>query len=409
MTAARAPGVPVRNRLRRDRRAVAAIFTVHGAVCGSFSTRIPWIEEHLHIGAGALGVALLAPTVGSLLTMPMAGRLAHRLGGTAATRLLIAVFCCTVAGPALAPDLPVLCVCMTAYGAMAGMSDVVMNAQGVAVEQRAGRSIMSGLHGMWSAGGLAGGAVGAWAAQAGIDARVHLAAVAAALLLAGLTAGLWLPHAPREPLAEPPPRFVLPHRGILVIGLIGFCAIFCESAGQNWCAVYLKQITHASPGVAAACYTAFAFSMAIGRLGGDLVIRRLGPVWSVRISGAIAASGAAAVIVARTPGTAIAGFMGIGLGVAVIVPLVFVAAANAAPSASEGVAGVATIAYSAEFAAPSTIGLIGAAFSLSGSFVVVTALAATILLSAGAMPRRRAPAGPVPATVSAAEADHPAR
>jgi hypothetical protein len=95
MTATHPPGVHARNRLRRDRRAVAAIYTVHGAVCGSFSTRIPWIEQHLHIGAGALGVALLAPTAGSLLAMPMAGRLAHRLGGAAATRLLIRAPACS--------------------------------------------------------------------------------------------------------------------------------------------------------------------------------------------------------------------------------------------------------------------------------------------------------------------------
>ena len=42
-----------------------------------------------------------------------------------------------------------------------------MNAQGVLLERRLGRSIMSGLHGMWSVGSLAGAGVGVLAAQAG--------------------------------------------------------------------------------------------------------------------------------------------------------------------------------------------------------------------------------------------------
>jgi MFS family permease len=384
------------DQVKRARLAVAAVFCVHGAVGGSFATRIPWIKEHLHAGTGMLGVVLLAPAVGSLIAMPMAGRLAHRLGGRATTRLTLALWCLVLALPALAPDLPVLWVTLAVFGASAGMCDVVMNAQGVVVEQRLERSIMSGLHGMWSVGGLIGGAVGVWAAYAGLDARVHLALMSALLLVAGGVTGRWLLDARPEPQAAAPPRFVLPSRSILLIGLVGFCAVFGESAGQDWCAVYLKQITGASPTVAAASFTAFAFTMAAGRLCGDLVVRRLGPVLAVRISGALAVPGAVLVAVARSPVPAITGFMLLGLGVAVVVPLVFAAAGNAAPTPSEGVAGVATIAYTSGFIAPSAIGMIGAATSLSVSFALVAVLAAAMLAGAGALARRPSPIEPEP-------------
>ncbi len=68
----------------------------------------------------------------------------------------------------------------------AGMADVVMNALGIAVEEHRGKSIMSGLHGMWSAGTLVGAAIGVPAAHAGLDGRVHLAAMAAVLLVVAL-------------------------------------------------------------------------------------------------------------------------------------------------------------------------------------------------------------------------------
>ena len=375
---------------------MAATFAVHGAVGGSFATRIPWLQDHLRVGPGALGFALLAPAVGSLIAMPMAGRLTHRFGGRAATRWLLGLWCAMLAFPALAPNLPVLWVTLLVYGAVAGMCDVAMNAQGVVVEQWAGRSIMSGLHGMWSVGGLAGGALGVLAAHARVDARIHLGAMASTLLVVGALAARRLPDVRAEADEVAPPRFVLPSRSVLVIGLVGFCAVFGEAASQDWCAVYLKQITAASPGVAAASYTAFAFTMAAGRLCGDRVVRRLGAVTTVRISGVLAALGGALVVIARTPLPAVAGFMLIGLGLAVVVPLVFAAAGNATPTPGEGVAGVATISYTSGFIAPSVIGGIAAVSSLSVSFALVTALTAAILLGAGALGRRPVQSGPEP-------------
>ncbi|MCT9933417.1 MFS transporter [Planotetraspora sp. A-T 1434] len=384
--------------LRRARVAVAVTFAVHGAVTGSFATRIPWIQEHLHAGPGELGLALLAPAVGSLVAMPMAGRVIHRFGGRTATRWLIALWSAVLAFPALAPNLPSLFGILVVYGAVAGMCDVAMNAQGVVVEQRLSRSIMSGLHGMWSVGALAGGAVGSLAAQADVDARVHLAVMASALLAIGLGVSPLLLDVRAAEDQAAPPRFVLPSRSVLVMGLVGFCGVFGESASQDWCAVYLKQVTGTSPGVAAASFTAFAFTMAAGRLCGDMVVRRIGAVWAVRVSGALAALGGLLVATARTPLPAITGFMLIGVGIAVVVPLVFTAAGNAAPTPGEGVAGVATISYTSGFVAPSAIGGIANATSLPVSFAVVTALMAAMVLGAGSLARRPAPIEPESAT-----------
>jgi MFS family permease len=371
----------------RSRIAVAAVFAVHGAVTGSFATRIPWIQDRLGIGEGALGLALLAPAVGSLVGMPMAGRLTHRFGGRATTRWLLAGWCAALALPALAPNLLTLCLALLVYGTVAGISDVAMNAQGIIVEQRMNRSIMSGLHGMWSVGGLLAGVLGMLAAHAGVDARLHLGGVAVLLLVVGGVAGRGLLADRAAPDVPPPPHFALPSRGLLVIGLVGFCAVFAEAASQDWCAVYLNRITDATPGVAAAGYTAFAFTMAAGRLGGDLVVRRLGAASTVRAGGVLAVLGSVLVVIARTPPPAVAGFMLIGLGVSVVVPLAFAAAGNSAPTPSQGVAGVATISYTAGFIAPSSIGAIAGGTSLSTSFVLVTVLTAAMVLAAGALRR----------------------
>lgn len=370
--------------------AITAGFMVHGAICGSFSSRIPWIAGHLRLSSGSIGLALLMATAGSLATMPMTGRLAHRLGARATMRLLLAMFCAVLVLPALAPNLPCLCACMAAFGALTGMCDVVMNAEAIGFSERLGRPIVSGLHGMWSVGGLIGGAAGVLAAESGVGAPGNLAVVAAALLAVSAFAGQWLPRAERGgPGVVEPPRFALPSRLILFVGIVGFCSEFCEAAGQNWSAVYLRQTTGASAGVAAASYTAFAFCMAGGRLCGDMAVRKIGSVWCVRVSGVLAAAGGLQIVFATSPLMAIAGFMGLGLGVAAVLPLAFVAAAGAARTRSEGVAGVATVAYTADFLAPAAIGLIAAFTSLAAAFALVTVLGASMMVTAAALRSRR--------------------
>ena len=368
--------------IRRARRSVAAVFAVHGAASGTFATRIPWIKGHLHLSAGSLGIALMAPAIGSSLAMPLAGRLVHARGHRSAVRLLISLYCLALALPALAPNLPVLTLSLLLSGACAGTADVAMNAQGVEVEQRHGRSIMSGLHGMWSVGALAASAVGVLAATLNWDARWHLAGMA--VLLAGLAslACRGLLDVRSAPEAEAPPRFALPPRSAWAIGLVGFCAVFAEGACGDWSGVYLHGTAGASAGLAAASYTAFASMMALSRLSGDAAVRRLGPVRAVRTGGVLATLGGALVVVSRTPVPAIIGFAMIGIGIAVVVPLCFAAAGHSGDNPSRSIAGVATVTYTSGLIAPATIGWVAQGTSLPVSFGVVAVLTLGLVFGA---------------------------
>ena len=182
--------------IRRAHLTIAVVFALHGAVSGTFATRIPWIKDHLGLSAGALGLALVCPAIGSSLLMPLAGRLMHVLGSRGALRLLLGLWCAALALPAAMPGLPWLCAALLVFGACAGMADVVMNAVGVAVEERKGRSIMSGLHGMWSVGTLVGAAIGVPAAHVDVKPRRWTGRVpqflALAATVASLAIGVWI-------------------------------------------------------------------------------------------------------------------------------------------------------------------------------------------------------------------------
>ncbi|MFG2181981.1 MFS transporter [Streptomyces abikoensis] len=380
--------------VRRARIAMAAVFAVHGAVTGSFATRVPWFQDHLGIGSGRLGLALALPAIGASLAMPLAGRISHRYGSRTALRALLALWCASLVPVALAPGMIAFCAALAVYGATSGLADVAMNALGVRTEERLGRSIMSGLHGMWSVGALAGSAAGTVAAHSGTDARVHLGVAAGVLVLLGAVVCHWVLDLRAEPEEDPPPRFALPPRSALAIGAVGFCAVFAEGASLDWSAVYLRDVVGSGAGVAAGCTTAFACTMAAARLAGDAAVRRFGPVRAVRAGGVLATAGGVSVVAGGSAVPVIAGFGLMGLGIAVVVPLAFAAAGRSGPEPSRAIAGVATITYTSGLVAPAVIGQIANAGSLTLSFAVVTVGAAGLVAGAGVLraPVRAAPA-----------------
>ncbi|MFD7261564.1 MFS transporter [Streptomyces sp. NPDC059874] len=394
-------------RLRHARFAIAAVFCAHGAVTGSFATRIPWIQEHAQLSAGSLGLALAFPAVGAALTMPLAGRINHRFGARTALRALLAMWTLSLVLPSLAPNLPTLCFALFVYGATAGMSDVAMNALGVETENRLRRSIMSSLHGMWSVGALLGSAAGTVAAHTGSDARLHHLIAALALTAAGLVAVRGVLDLRSEPHDEAPAHFARPPKSALLIGAIGFCAVFAEGASLDWSAVYLRDVLDTDAGLAAASTTAFALTMAVARLVGDRVVDRFGPVRTVRASGVVATAGGLLVVSVHHPAAALAGFGMLGLGIAVVVPLAFAAAARSGPAPAQAIAGVATITYTSGLIAPSAIGAVADATSLVWSFGLVTLLAFALI--AGAAVLRQGPPVGQPEATPAEKAARPHR
>ncbi|MFE2479004.1 MFS transporter [Streptomyces sp. NPDC059389] len=383
-------------RLRHARFAIAAVFCTHGAVTGSFATRIPWIQDHAQLSAGTLGLALAFPALGAAVAMPLAGRINHRFGARPALRGLLVLWTLSLILPSLAPNLAALCFTLFVYGATAGMADVAMNALGVETENRLGRSIMSSLHGMWSVGALIGSAAGTVAAHSGADARLHHLVAALALTAAGLVAVRGVLDLRSAPGAQAPPHFALPPKSALLIGAIGFCAVFAEGASMDWSAVYLRDVLDTDAGLAAACTTAFALTMSLARLVGDRVVDRFGAVRTVRASGLLATAGGVLVVAAGDPAVAIAGFGLIGLGIAVVVPLAFAAAARSGPAPAQAIAGVATITYTSGLIAPSAIGAVADATSLVVSFGLVTLLAFALVVGAAVLRQKPVAAGPAP-------------
>ena len=165
------------------RRATAWVFFANGAAIGSWVPHIPEAKHALGLSDGLLGMA-----AGSLVGLPLSGVLTARFGSRRTTTAAILALLLATPLPLLAPSLAAFSVTLILLGIANGAVDVAINTQAIAVEERVGRAIMSGFHGFFSAGGLAGAAAAGLAMQARIGPVAHLTASVALLLLVTLRA-----------------------------------------------------------------------------------------------------------------------------------------------------------------------------------------------------------------------------
>lgn len=355
---------PVRAR-QRARAAVAITFAANGLLFGSWVPRIPEVKHDLHLSSAALGVALLAPAVGSVLSMNIYGRASARLGSARLTRISVVLFCATGWLPGLAVNLATLWLTLLVWGMTIGGFDVVMNAQGVTVEEAYERPVLSGFHAAWSLGSLTGALVGGVAAGLGIPIAAQQGAIGGVLMAGVLFAGrAYLLDPPHH--AETTPRGTrhgMPELRLLLLGIAGLFALLSEGAVADWSGVLLRENLHAHAGQVGLAYAAFSATMTVGRLAGDRVVHALGRARSIALLTAIGAAGLAAGMATSALIGTVVGFALLGIGLSVMVPVIFSTAADGA-APGPAIATVSTLGYTGFLAGPSAIGLVAEATSV---------------------------------------------
>jgi MFS family permease len=377
--------------LRHSRVAILAYFFILGVGFTAWGARLPAIKQSLHLSDSRLGLALFAVPAGSVLTLALSGRIADRFGAVRVLRVAGVLFAAALVLPGLAGNLAWLMVTLAVFGALAGLLDVSMNACGARLELGYGRPIMSSLHAGYSIAGLGGAAIGGVSAWLGASPLATFAVTAAALIVLGLLAAphVFIPAVtPREEHPGDPPRRSRRQIAtvIWVLGLLALCGQVGEGSAGDWSAVYLHVDLGTSAGAAAVALGAFSVTMAAGRVAGDRLAVRFGPVRLVRASGLVAGLGLAGGLLGGTPAAAIAGFALLGLGLAGIFPQIVTAAARLDPEqAGRNIGRIAAISYSGLLSGPVVIGAIASGVGLRDALLVPAGLAILVAATAGVM------------------------
>jgi predicted MFS family arabinose efflux permease len=393
-------------RMSQARWAVAAVFFLVGLLLSAWFTQIPQFKSALALSDGALGVALLSPAAGALVSMQVAGRLARRFGSGPLLRVACLAIAATMPWLGSARSFAAFCAALVTFGLADGMLDVGMNAQAVVVERALGRPVLQSMHAAFSFGTIVGAISGGAAIYARATPLAYLTGTAAFALVVALTAGARL--LPAQTDREGQGREEAHQRGdahrawsgwsgfVVVLGLLGAGCLLAEAAAESWSAVFLRQQRHAEAAVATAGYLVFTVVQLGGRMIGDRLHRRCGPVALVRRGAAVAAAGLCLWLAAPDPAWAIAGIGVYSFGLAGLVPIVFgavghrSAAEHGASSVSTAVARFTTLSYLGYLLGPAAIGWlaqgIGLTWALSSVLLILAAVTGFARWTSSALP-----------------------
>ena len=361
-------------------RATRLIFLTSGIGMASWAPMVPYAKARLGLDDADLGLVLLAFGGGSMVSMPLVGWLTHRYGNRKVISVAGLMLCVAIPLLAIVPNAPALAAVLLYFGAMLGAVDVAMNAHAVEVERRDGRALMSGFHGLFSIGGLAGAAIMSTLLALGLT--LWASALAIALMLALIVLSQRSSLLPGvDDAAEWSTVFRLPRGLVLLLGVLCFVSFLAEGSMLDWSAVLLRDFRGFSAASAGIGYACFSVAMAAGRLAGDRVVERLGPVSAIRIGASTAAIGFLLAAMAPWPAASLSGFVLIGLGASNIVPVMFSAAGRLPgnpPAIS--IAAVTMLGYAGLLSGPALIGFMAHASNLPVALAVVAGL---LLLVAG--------------------------
>src|SRR6188768_3374881 len=357
-------------RARAARIAVSVLFFANGAISASVLPRLPAIKDSLDLTNSELGVALAAGPIGGLLMGLFAGALIARFGSGRVATVTGTATAALVLGVGFAGSWAILALAFLVMGAFDATMDAAMNAHGIGVQRRYGRSILQGFHGMWSVGSVIAGAIGAIAAGLAVPVEVHLGLAGVAMAVAILATGrAMLPaaiadvHPAHEAALEPvtlrhAPRLL---RILAPIAMLGILCVILQGSAATWSAIYLSDVLLQPQGIAALAYVVYMGAMVVGRLTNDRWVDRWGERRIVRVGAVIGAAGVLGVIVSGPLGQpllAFAGFAAVGLGSSPMFP-VMVGVAGSRPGIPAG-HGVALVAWMVRFGlvfAPAAVGL----------------------------------------------------
>ena len=424
-------------RARRARWAVTAAFATNGALLGALIPHYPEAKAAFGLDPAAFGLLVIALAVGGTLAGPLPAPILRRFGarrvmlaGSVAIALLTTAAGLVLdiagagagaghgAGTAAAWPLWVFAGLVLASGVLDAVVDTAQNAQGLQVQTRLARPVLTTMHAGWSLGAAAGAGLGAAVITVGGPAALHLGlngAVCVAVLLgvrrlflaeapadsASARGAAEKSPAPSETSAPPAPAArsrVLPPRAALaallpavVIAMAGFGV---EEFGNAWATLFLITERGLDPAAAVLGASTLLGAQFVGRLAGDRTLAALGR------RGALTAGLGAVVVglglaLAPLPGPAAvpAAFAGLtlaGLGCAVVVPVAY-ALGDEAPGLRPQT-GLAVTSWCMRLAG---VGLSPAVGALAGAVGLAPALTVFLGLAAvGAVLAARLPAAP---------------
>lgn len=379
----------------RSVRAAAVLFAINGLSLGSWLSRIPAAQNTLGLSVQQMGYLLLAPGIGSVIGMPIAGQVVARAGPrrsmVAGAAGIVAALGALAVG--LQTSRPVLAaVGLALYGLAISVWDVAMNVTGAQLEHNRAKPVLPRLHAYLSLGTIIGSGGGVLAARASLSVAAQAWIVTAVIAAGSIAAIRQLPghrvwrHQDGSPgttalsltQAWREPRTVL-------IGVTVLAFALCEGIAGSWLALAVVDGHQASQALGASAYMTFAVALTAGRGVGSVIVGRLGRTTALRALAVLVIVGVSIVVFVANRPLVFVGCALWGFGTSLGFPIGISAAGDDPVHAPIRVSVVSWIGYGAFFAGPPLIGSVGSAVGILRALLCVPVAAVVAAITAGSL------------------------
>jgi MFS family permease len=335
---------------------VTIFFFVSGFGFSTWASRIPTIQQQLHLNEAQLGAVLFALPIGLMGTLPLTSMLLSRYDSRRIMMIGAMLFNGMLCGIGFATQTWQLVLALVCFGSSRNLLNISVNAQSIGVQTLYDRSIIARFHAVWSLAGFGGAALGSLMVSLAVSPAWHFVVVG--VLLTALCVYAFPGSLPQQPAPrERRPWFALPDKTLAKYGLISFASMACEGTMFDWSGIYFRKAVHGSREVATLGFVAYMTAMTLGRLTGDRLANRFGIRTMLTYSGALIGSGLLLATLLPFPLTAGFGFILTGFGVSCVIPMVFsMAGRSAGMTSGSAIAAVSTVGYLGFLIVPPLVG-----------------------------------------------------
>ena len=350
---------------------VAIFFFVSGFGFSTWASRIPTIQQQLHLNEAQLGAVLFALPVGLMATLPLTGVLLSRFDSRRIMMIGAIFFNLMLCCIGFATQTWELVMALVCFGSSRNLLNISVNAQSIGVQSLFDRSIIARFHGIWSLAGFGGAALGSLMVRFSVSPAWHFLIVG--VLLTAFCLYAYPGSMPQQPAPrERRPWFALPDKTLAKYGLISFASMACEGTMFDWSGIYFRKAVHADRDTATLGFVAYMIAMTLGRLTGDRLANRFGIRTMLSYSGGLIGLGLLIAVAFPYPLIAGFGFILTGFGVSCVIPMVFsMAGRSVGMTSGSAIAAVSTVGYLGFLIVPPLVGSIAQLAGLQGAFAMM--------------------------------------
>ena len=368
----------------RARVGVGLLFFVNAVAFASIVPRYIDFRDAFSLDNAAFGLVIAAGPVGSLAAGLIAGRLVRRIGSGPTAVASSATLGLNLLLVSVASDAVSLAVALFVAGVLDGTGDIANNAHGMRVQRILGRSVISGLHGVWSIGAIVGGISATLAATNGISIGAQLVTTGIIIAVVSVSAGVLLRLPEVDTSERASTTATASHRfatvSFLAILGVAFAGAMLEDTVSTWGGIYLVDVVGIPEVDAGIAFIVFMTALTLGRLTGDGAIDRWGSMRVLTVGAGCAAAGMLLVLLVPTLWASLTGFSIVGIGIATMIPTAMHAADETRGLRPGAGLTLASIVMRVGFLiAPPTIGILADATTLRMALLVAPIIALSVI------------------------------